>query len=124
MTNTESKVIREVATGKISSSGLGRWSPPPLDGPDHRAASTCCRRRSRHPGRFRIGGVRVSVAGMPEADDAMMMVCTADGRDRASRLLEVNDGDPKFKKIEGTSVQYATNTQSQVLYVAEVLRLR
>src|SRR5882672_8816430 len=38
--------------------------------------------------------------------------------ERSRATLEVKyDGDPKFKKIEGTSIDYATNTGSQVLRI-------
>src|SRR5689334_15543790 len=122
VTNTESKVVREVATGKIFVLVSGRWfTSAAFEGP------WTVVRPDQLPPAFKdippasaLGPVRVSVAGTPEADDAMMdqfvPQTTAIERDKAK--LEVKyDGDPKFKKIEGTAVSYATNTQSQVLLI-------
>src|SRR4029079_2624527 len=60
------------------------------------------------------------VAGTPEAEDAMLdaVVPQTTAVDRSKAKLEVKyDGDPQFKKIEGTKVEYAVNTQSQVLRI-------
>ena len=67
-----------------------------------------------------LGSVRVSVAGTPEAQDAMLdaFVPQTAAIQRSKAKTEVKyDGDPKFKAIEGTKVSYATNTQSQVLLI-------
>jgi hypothetical protein len=68
-----------------------------------------------------IGGVRVSVTGTEEAEDAMLDAqipqTAAIQRDQA--MLEVEyDGEPRFEQIPGTSVSYAANTGAQVLSVA------
>ena len=48
--------------------------------------------------------------------DAQVPQTTAIERSKAK--LEVKyDGDPQFKKIEGTKVEYAVNTQSQALRI-------
>jgi hypothetical protein len=67
-----------------------------------------------------IGGVRTSVAGTPEADDAMLDAqipqTAAIKRDQANLSVEY-DGKPKFEKIVGTDVAYAVNTAAQVLQI-------
>ena len=121
--NTETPWLREVATNQMyvllsgrwfrSSSQSGPWafvrgdqlSPPFKDIP---AASD-------------LGGVRVSVAGTDEAEDAVLDAAipqtAAIRRDEAE--LEVQyDGNPKFEKIPGTSVSLAQNTGTQVLEIA------
>lgn len=64
--------------------------------------------------------MRVSVAGTPEAEDAMLdaRVPQTAAIERSKAKLEVRyDGEPQFKAIEGTGIEYAVNTSSQVLRI-------
>jgi hypothetical protein len=67
-----------------------------------------------------IGGLRTSVAGTPEAEeavlDAQIPQTAAIKRSEASLTVEY-DGKPKFESIPGTEVSYAVNTGAQVLQV-------
>jgi hypothetical protein len=67
-----------------------------------------------------IGGVRVSVAGTDEADDAVLDAqipqTAAIRRDESSLSIEY-DGAPSFESIPGTEVAYAVNTGAQVLHI-------
>ena len=67
-----------------------------------------------------IGGLRTSVAGTEEADDAIRDAAipqtSAIKRSEASLTVEY-DGAPKFESIEGTAVSYAVNTGAQVLLI-------
>ena len=67
-----------------------------------------------------IGGLRTSVAGTEEAEEAILDAAipqtTAIKRDEASLTVSY-DGEPKFEKIKGTEVSYAVNTGSQVLAI-------
>lgn len=67
-----------------------------------------------------ISSVKVSVPGTDEAKDAayeQQMPQTA-VVDRKTATTEVKyDGDPKFEKMEGTTVLYATNTESTVIQI-------
>mgnify|MGYP001820168124 FL=1 len=67
-----------------------------------------------------IGGLRTSVAGTPEAEeavlDAQIPQTAAIKRSEASLSVEY-DGSPKFESIPGTEVAYAVNTGAQVLEV-------
>jgi Cu/Ag efflux protein CusF len=69
-----------------------------------------------------IGGVRVSVAGTEEADDAMLDAVvpqtTAIKRDGVT-FDAVYDGRPAFERIPGTSVSWATNTEAQIIQVGD-----
>ena len=65
-----------------------------------------------------IAGVRSSVAGTPEAREAILensIPQTAEV-DRKTATVEVKyDGNPKFEKIEGTDLQYAENSDKTVV---------
>jgi hypothetical protein len=69
-----------------------------------------------------IGGVRVSVAGTEEAEDAMLDAVipqtTAIKRDGVT-FESVYDGSPQFERIPGTSVSWATNTEAQIIQVGD-----
>lgn len=67
-----------------------------------------------------IGGLRSSVAGTQEADEAMLdaQIPQTAAIKRSEAKLEVQyDGAPKFEKIPGTKVAYAVNTGAQVLEI-------
>ena len=67
-----------------------------------------------------IAGVRVSVAGTQEAEDALLdaQIPQTAAINRSEAKLDVTyDGDPTFTDIPGTGVAYATNTQTQVLRI-------
>jgi hypothetical protein len=120
--NTESKVVREVKTGNVFILISGRWYiAATLDGPWSVVRPDLLPAAFKNiPPASPLGDVRVSVAGTPEAEDAMLDAqvpqTTAIQRDKAKTEVKY-DGEPKFKKIEGTAVEYAVNTQSQVLRI-------
>jgi hypothetical protein len=67
-----------------------------------------------------IGGLRTSVAGTPEAEDALLdaKIPQTAAISRKDASLEVEyDGQPKFEAIPETSVAYAVNTATQVLKI-------
>jgi hypothetical protein len=67
-----------------------------------------------------IGGLRVSVAGTNEAKEAMLdaQIPQTAAIKRSEAKLDVHyDGEPKFEKVTGTSVEYAVNTGTQVLRI-------
>ncbi|MCU0251084.1 MAG: hypothetical protein MUE61_12795 [Vicinamibacterales bacterium] len=69
-----------------------------------------------------IGGVRVSVAGTEEADDAMLdaQIPQTTAIRRADTTFESTyDGSPAFERIPGTSVSWATNTEAQIIQVGD-----
>jgi hypothetical protein len=121
--NTETPWVRELATQQIYLLLSGRW---------FRAATTAGPwtfvRADKLPPSFKqippasdIGGVRVSVAGTEEAEDAVLdaAIPKTAAIKRADAKLEVMyDGEPKFQKIPGTSVSEAVNTTTQVLQIA------
>jgi hypothetical protein len=120
--NTESPWLRELATGNMYLLLSGRWyrskaaeGPWVFVKPDELPASFAA-----IPPASDIGGLRTSVAGTPEADeavrDAAIPQTAAIKRSEASLTVEY-DGKPKFEKIKGTEVSYAVNTPNQVLEI-------
>jgi hypothetical protein len=120
--NTESPWLRELTTGNMYLLLSGRWyrsksqqGPWTFVKPDELPASF-----AQIPPASDIGGLRTSVAGTPEAEDAVRDAAipqtTAIRRSEASLSVEY-DGAPKFEKIKGTEVAYAVNTGAQVLEI-------
>jgi hypothetical protein len=122
VSNTESDILREVPTQKYYVLISGRWyTSPKLEGP-----WTFVRSDQLPPSFAKIppdsdmSHVLVSVAGTPQADDALAnaQIPQTAAIKRSEAKLEVRyDGDPKFEKISGTEVEYAVNTSSQVLKI-------
>jgi hypothetical protein len=122
VSNTESPWLRELATGNMYLLLSGRWyrskstdGPWTFVRPDELPASF-----ANIPPTSDIGGLRTSVAGTPEAEDAMRDAAipqTAAIRWEEATLTVEYDGMPEFKKIDGTDVSYAVNTGAQVLEI-------
>jgi hypothetical protein len=122
VSNTESPWLRELSTNNMYVLLSGRWyRSKSQDGPwtfvpaDELPASF-----SEIPPASDIGGLRTSVAGTDEAEDAVLdqqiPQTAAIKRSEASLTVEY-DGQPKFESIPGTSVSYAVNTGAQVLKI-------
>jgi len=121
--NTETPWLRELATNNMYILLSGRWyRSKTQSGPwtfvrsDELPASF-----SEIPPASDIGGLRSSVAGTQEANDAIMDAAipqtAAIKRSEATLTVEY-DGKPKFEKISGTDVKYAKNTAYQVLEIS------
>ena len=120
--NTETPWIRDVSQDAMFILLSGRWfSAKSTSGP------WTFVRADELPASFKdippdsdIGGLRVSVAGTEEAQDAMydaqIPQTAAIKRSDASLKVEY-DGEPKFEAIPGTQVSYAVNTDAQVLNI-------
>lgn len=120
--NTETPWLRELSTGNMYVLLSGRWyRSKSQDGP------WTFVRADELPASFRdippasdIGGLRTSVAGTEEAEQAMLDAhvpqTAAIKRDEATLSVEY-DGNPQFEDIPGTSVSYAVNTGAQVLEI-------
>ncbi|MEJ2482996.1 MAG: carbohydrate-binding family V/XII [Gemmatimonadota bacterium] len=120
--NTETPIVRDVATNDVLLLLSGRWfRSASMDGPWSFVPP------DELPAAFReippasdLAGARTSVAGTPEAEDAvldMYLPQTAAIR-RSEATLEVTyDGAPRFERISGTNIDYAVNTAAQVLRV-------
>jgi hypothetical protein len=120
--NTESPWLRELATGNMYLLLSGRWyRAKSQDGP------WTFVRADELPADFKdippasdIGGLRASIAGTEEAEDALLdaqIPQTAAIKRNEAKLSVEYDGAPKFEKIPGTAVSYAVNTSAQVLEI-------
>ena len=120
--NTETPMAREVASGNVFVLISGRWyraatlaGPWTVVRPDELPAAF-----KDIPPASALGAVRVSVAGTPEAEDAMLdaQVPQTAAIERDQAKLEVRyDGEPQFKAIAGMGIEYAVNTSTQVLRI-------
>ncbi len=122
VSNTESPWLRDLPTGNMYVLLSGRW---------YRAKSTSGPwtfvRADELPPSFAsippasdIGGLRTSVAGTPEAEEAVMdaQIPQTAAIDRSNTTLTVEyDGSPTFQQVTGTQVSYAVNTATQVLKI-------
>ena len=122
VSNTESPWLRDLAANNMYLLLAGRWyRSKSKDGPwtfvpaDELPASF-----NKIPPASDIGGLRTSVAGTDEAEDAVLdqhiPQTAAIKRSDASLTVEY-DGKPEFDDIPGTSVAYAVNTGAQVLQI-------
>ena len=122
VSNTESPWLRHLPTGNMYLLLSGRWYRSKTESgpwifvkPDELPASF-----AQIPPASAIGGLRTSVAGTPEAEDAVreqaIPQTAAIDRDSATLTVEY-DGRLKFEKIKGTDVSYAVNTGAQVLEI-------
>ncbi len=120
--NTETPWLRDLSTNNMYVLLSGRWyRSKSKEGPwifvraDELPAAF-----ADIPPASDIGGLRASVAGTDEANeavlDAQIPQTAAIKRGEASVTVEY-DGAPKFENIPGTSVAYAVNTGAQVLEV-------
>lgn len=122
VSNTETAWIREVSSGDMYLLLSGRWFQAKKE-----AGPWAFVRADKLPASFNdippesdIGGLRVSVAGTTEADQAMLdaqIPQTAAIKRSEAKLTVEYDGEPKFDAIPGTKVAYAVNTTTQVLKI-------
>jgi len=120
VSNTESDVVREVSTKSIYVLLAGRWyKATSMMGPwkfvrgDRLPASF-----SRIPPASPKANLLASVAGTDQADDAIadaeIPQTSAIRRDDSSFQVRY-DGDPQFEMIPGTHLEYALNTDAEVI---------
>jgi hypothetical protein len=124
VSNTEETVLLETITQHHFALVSGRWfrsksfqGPWTYVAPDKLPASF-----GRIPADSSVGDVRAFVAGTTEAKDAVMdaQIPQTAAIKRDDKSLKVTyDGEPKFKPIEKTELEYAVNTQDAVIKVTE-----
>jgi hypothetical protein len=120
LTNTESDVVLEVSTQFLYVLISGRWfRAPSTDGP-----WTFVRGDELPAGFKRVpldspkGNILASVAGTDQAEDAIAdaEIPQTSAIQRSDRSFQVTyDGDPDFEPIEGTDLQYAVNTDAEII---------
>ncbi|MCK5438902.1 MAG: hypothetical protein KAI97_03110, partial [Gemmatimonadetes bacterium] len=121
--NTESDVFRHTEEKRLYFLVAGRWfSATSLDGPWATVAALPADFQeipAEHP----RGSVRSSIAGTPEAEEAVRVAQIPQKAvvDRGEASVEVTyAGEPQFSAIEGTGMQYAVNTSADVILANDV----
>ncbi|WP_299003457.1 carbohydrate-binding family V/XII [uncultured Shewanella sp.] len=122
VTNTEVPWIRDTSNNKMYVLLSGRWySAAKESGPwTFVRADKLPESFSNIPPDSDISGVRVSIAGTTEANEAVInakIPQTAAIKRKGTTTKVTYDGKPTFEMIPGTQVAYAVNTDSQVLRV-------
>jgi hypothetical protein len=119
VSNTDSDVIYEIGEQRVYVLLSGRWfASRSLDGPWVNVPNDELPETFNNiPLESENGHLRVSVAGTDEARDAVLdseIPQTAAVKRDATTTVEY-DGEPKFEDIEETDLQYAVNTEKQVI---------
>ena len=118
--NSDSDVFRDDSTMKLYALASGRWfTADKKEGPwVYIASDKLPKDFSEIPENSPKSGILASVAGTQEAKDAVMesyIPQTATIK-RGGVSLDIEyDGEPEFKPIDGTSMEYAVNTQTPVV---------
>jgi hypothetical protein len=120
MTNTNNDVFMNTADQKYYVLLSGRWyTSASLKGPwAYRASDKLPDDFAKIPVSSPKDDVLASVAGTDQAQDAVMdaQIPQTAKVDRATATAKVEyNGEPQFKSIDGTNIQYAVNTGSTVL---------
>jgi len=119
VTNTESDVVMDVNTQRHFVVLSGRWyASPGFDGPwEHIPPDQLPDDFAKIPPESEMGSLLVSVPNTLESNEAVLdqSIPQTAAIDRTATLTVEYDGDPEFAAIEGTSMQYALNTATQVL---------
>ena len=122
LSNTASDVLMDVSSQQYYVLLSGRWfRAETMKGPwQYVRADNLPDSFAKIPSGSAKGDVLASVAGTPEAEeaveDAQVPQTAAVKRDEAHLEVEY-DGEPQFKNINGTGVAYALNTTTQVLKI-------
>ncbi len=121
--NTETPWLRELSSGDMYVLLSGRWfSSKSEQGPWHFVRGDKLPKSFQDiPPESAIGGLRTSVAGTDEAEQAILdaqIPQTAAIKRSEAKLTVHYDGEPKFEPIVNTKVEYAVNTSAQVLKIA------
>ncbi len=121
--NTETPWLRELSSGDMYVLLSGRWfSSKSEQGPwGFVRADKLPKSFQEIPPESAIGGLRTSIAGTDEAEQAVLdaqIPQTAAIKRSEAKLTVYYDGAPKFEPIVDTQVEYAVNTSAQVLKIA------
>jgi hypothetical protein len=121
--NTDADLLVDQRTNTYYFLAAGRWfRAASLDGPWRFASADLPPGFARIPLDSPASRVLVSVPGTESARDAVLLAqvptrVTLDPK-KAAELVDVTyDGQPEFKPIEGTTLQYAVNTPDRVIKV-------
>lgn len=120
-TNTESDVFVYSPTKSFYYLTAGRWfSASSLSGPWKFATQNLPPDFARIPSNSPASRVLPSIPGTPEAADAVLLAqvptkIVVKPAEAAKQVKVTYSGEPEFKPIENTSLQYAVNTEEKVI---------
>jgi hypothetical protein len=129
-TNTNSVVFVYTPTQQFYYLTSGRWfSTSDLqNGPWTYATPNLPADFAKIPSSSPASAILATVPGTEEAKDAVLLAqvpttMTVNAKAAASKVKVNYTGDPKFEAIEGTSMEYATNTADKIIKVGDVYYL-
>ena len=121
VSNTESDFFFNTADNHFYFLTSGRWFRSiSLDGPWEAASASLPEDFAKIPEDHPSGHVLSSVRGTPQAEEAVLLASVPQTAtlNRAEAKAETQYvGDPEFAPIDGTAMQYAANTQSDVIRI-------
>jgi len=129
ISNTENDVFLDDANKQFYVLLSGRWfSSKSPDGPWTYAGNDLPGDFAKIPPNSKKAEVLASVPGTVQAADAVMLAqipttAVINKAEAEKKVKVAYDGDPQFKPIENTSMQYATNTQDKVVKVGDLYYL-
>src|SRR5262245_16473735 len=124
VTNTDSDLFLYSGDGEYYYLVSGRWfKAKSLNGPWAPATTNLPADFAKIPPESPRGIVLSSVPGTPEAREALLVAQipqTATVKRSEAKVAVTYAGEPQFKPITGTSMQYATNTSFDVIRVGDL----
>ncbi|MBN1345215.1 MAG: hypothetical protein JXQ73_21150 [Phycisphaerae bacterium] len=122
MSNTDSDVFMEIGSQEYIVLLSGRWyRSKSMEGPwSHVPADKLSEDFAKVPEGSTKGHVLAQVAGTDQAEEAVREAYipqTAKIDRKKATVTVVYDGKPKFKRIKGTDMEYAVNTEYDVIRV-------
>jgi len=123
MTNTDDDILMDINTQEYYTLISGRWyKSQNLSSNRWRFVSpdSLPTDFSKIPEKSPVSDVRASVAGTQESKEAVLetKIPQTATIDRTSATVDVvYDGDPSFRRIKGTKMLYAINTEKAVLWI-------
>ncbi|WP_456312509.1 hypothetical protein [Pseudomonas shirazensis] len=127
--NTDNDIFADEKDGQYYVLLSGRWfKSKELTGPWSYATTSLPSDFAKIPKNSPRANVLTSVPGTEEASDAVLLAqvptTAVIKKTDAEAKAKVNyDGTPQFKPIEGTSLEYASNTQEKVIKVGDMYYL-
>ncbi len=126
VSNTDNDIFIDQADGQFYILLSGRWfRAPKFGGPWSYAGANLPSDFAKIPEDSPMAHVLASIPGTEEASDAVLLAqipttVVVNKAEAEAKAHATYDGDPKFAPIEGTSLQYATNTQDKVIRVGDL----
>jgi hypothetical protein len=129
VTNTDNDLFLDDAEKQYYVLLSGRWfRASTMNGPWTYASNNLPKDFAKIPENSPKGRVLASVPGTTQAEDAVMLAqipttVTVNRAQAEAQAKATYDGQPQFKPIEQTSLQYATNTQDKVIKDGDIYYL-